>query len=111
MVQTDKEEDSNDDSRTLAVGENGIISVVQSKKRKKSNSKQTASDSLTKPGTCYRVLNDYMTDEKRPYVVKIGPIQQWLHWIATKLSTKQPMRIYSCDTMILQNMQSVGLLS
>ena len=65
-------EGDNHEDNTIAVGENGIISVLQSKKRKKRNSKSTAPDSLTKPGTYYRVLNAYMADENRPHVVKIG---------------------------------------
>ena len=35
VVLTDKEEGGNDEDNTIAVGENGIISVLQSKKRKK----------------------------------------------------------------------------
>ena len=72
VVLTDNEEGDNHEDNTIAVGENGIITLLQSKKRKKRNSKSTAPESLTKPGTYYRVLNAYMADENRPHVVKIG---------------------------------------
>ena len=56
VVLTDKEEGGNHEGNTIAVGESGIISVLQSKKRKKINSKSTAPASLTKPGSYFSVL-------------------------------------------------------
>ena len=80
-------EGDNHEDNTIAVGENGIISVLQSKTKKKRNSKSATPDSLTKPGTYYRVLNAYMADEKKPHVVILGPMEQWLLWIAANFST------------------------
>ena len=72
VVLTDKEEGGNHEGNTIAVGENGIISVLQSKRRKKRNSKQTAPVSLTEPETYYRVLNAYIADANRPHAVNFG---------------------------------------
>ena len=68
MIMAGKEEDGNDED-VVAVGENEISSVLQSKKRK---SKSSTPDSLSKPGTYYRVINAYMADINRPFVVNIG---------------------------------------
>jgi hypothetical protein len=76
MVLAGKEEDGNDED-IVAVGENEIINVLQSKKkrkkkRKKKKSKSSTPDSLSKPGTYYRVINAYMADVNRPFVINIG---------------------------------------
>ena len=55
VVLTDNEEGDNHEDNTIAVGENGIISVLQSKKGKKSNSESIAAESLTKSGSYYRI--------------------------------------------------------
>ena len=71
MVLASKEEDGNDED-IVAVGENEIINVLQSKKRKKRKSKSSTPDSLSKSGTYYRVINAFMADVNRPFVVNIG---------------------------------------
>ena len=71
MIMAGKEEDGNDED-VVAVGENEISSVQKSKKRKKRMSKSSTPDSLSKPGTYYRVINAYMADVNRLFVVNIG---------------------------------------
>ena len=99
---TDRKKDCNDEANTIAVGENGIISVL-SKKRKKSNRKSTAPVSLTKPGTCYRVINACVVDRNRPNVVNIGSNPTMALWIATNFFTKQSMTFCSHNRMELKN--------
>jgi hypothetical protein len=71
MVLAGIEEDSNDED-IVVVGENEIINVLQSKKRKKRKNKPSTPDSLSKSGTYYRVINVYMADVNRLFVVNIG---------------------------------------
>ena len=66
VVLTDKEEGGNDEGNTFAVGNDGNISVLESKTRKKCNSRSTTPNLLTKPRSYCRVLNAYMADENRP---------------------------------------------
>ena len=68
MVLAGKEEDGNDED-FMAVGENEVISVLQSDKRK---SESSTPDSVSKPGTYNRVINAYIADVNRPFVVNIG---------------------------------------
>ena len=78
VVLTGKEVDGNDEGNNIAVGENWIISVLQSKKKKESNSRSLAPESLTKGGTYYKVLTVNMADEIDLMLSILGPIQQWL---------------------------------
>ena len=71
MVLAGKEEDGNDED-IMAVGENEVISVLQSDKRK---SESSTPDSDSKPGTYNRVINAYIADVNRPFVVNIGSNQ------------------------------------
>jgi hypothetical protein len=71
MVLVGNEEDGNDND-IVAVRENEIIMVQQSKKRKKRKSKSSTPDSLSKSVTYCRVINAYMADVNRPFVVNIG---------------------------------------
>ena len=71
MVLVGKEEDGNYED-IVTVGEDEIINVLQSKERKKRKSKSSTPDSLSKSGTYYRVMNAYMADINRPFVVNIG---------------------------------------
>ena len=99
---TYRKKDCNDEANTIAVGQSGIISVL-SKKRKKSNRKSTAPVSLTKQGTCYRVINACVVDENRPNVVNIGSNPTMALWIATNFFTKQSMTFCSHNRMELKN--------
>jgi hypothetical protein len=71
MVLVGKEEDGNYED-IVRVGEDEIINVLLSKKRKTKKSKSSAPDSLSKSGTYYRVMNAYKADINRPFVVNIG---------------------------------------
>ena len=70
MVLAGIEEDGNDED-VVVVGENEIISVLQSKRWKKRKSKPPTLDSLSRPGTLYRVINAYMAHVNRHIVVNI----------------------------------------
>jgi hypothetical protein len=45
---------------------------LKNKKGKKKRHKSTAPNSISKPGTYYRIINTYMADQNRPDVVNIG---------------------------------------
>ena len=78
VVLTEKEEGGNDEDKTIAIEENGIISVLQSKKGRKSNSESIAAESLTKLGSYYRIWNANMADKIDHMLSILGSIQKWL---------------------------------
>ena len=45
---------------------------LKNKKGKKKRHKSTAPNSITKPGTYYRIIKTYMADQNHPDVVNIG---------------------------------------
>ena len=45
---------------------------LKNKKGKKKRHKSTAPNSITKPGTYYRIFNTYMAEQTHPDVVNIG---------------------------------------